>query len=136
MTFLHPANAEELANIAQETGAEVLRGPMRYPSRSGGWQLGDLDLSEHLAKYEDHEIVVIVASLGKAGEVEREKYVCGICGFAMDHVGECPRCKLQRERTARGLRRRAFLSEIDELLRNKWDGVGPEDATGDLPVDG
>ena len=40
-----PANAEELANIAQETGAEVLRGDLRYPSRSGGWQLGDLDLS-------------------------------------------------------------------------------------------
>ena len=33
---------------AQETGAEVLRGDLRYPSRSGGWQLGDLDLSEHL----------------------------------------------------------------------------------------
>ena len=39
---LHPANAEELANIAQETGAEVLCGDLRYPSYSGGWQLGDL----------------------------------------------------------------------------------------------
>ena len=29
---IHPANAEELANIAQETGAEVLRGALRYPS--------------------------------------------------------------------------------------------------------
>jgi hypothetical protein len=46
---LHPANAEELANIADETGAEVLRGPLRYPSESGGWQLGDIDFSEHLA---------------------------------------------------------------------------------------
>ena len=43
---LHPANAEELANIAKETGADVLRGPLRYPSYSGGWQLGDIDFSE------------------------------------------------------------------------------------------
>lgn len=34
--FLHPANAEELANIAQETGAEVLRGALWYPSEGGG----------------------------------------------------------------------------------------------------
>jgi hypothetical protein len=52
---LHPANAEELATIAQETGAELLRGELCYPSESGGWQLGDLDLSEHLDKYRDQE---------------------------------------------------------------------------------
>ena len=75
---LHPANAEELANIAKETGAEVLRGPMRYPSYSGGWQLGDLGLSEHLAKYRDHEIIVIIASLGKAGKVR----TCRSCVLA------------------------------------------------------
>ena len=55
----HPGNAEELANVAQETGAEVLRDPLRYPGESGGWQLGDLDLGEHLAKHRDHEVVVI-----------------------------------------------------------------------------
>jgi hypothetical protein len=26
------------------------------PSYSGGWQLGDIDLSEYLAKYRDHEV--------------------------------------------------------------------------------
>lgn len=40
---LYPANAEELATIAQETVAEVLRGALRYPSESGGCQLGDVD---------------------------------------------------------------------------------------------
>ena len=70
---LHPANAEELANIAEETGADVLRGPLRYPSYGGGWQLGDIDLGEYMDKYCDHEIVVIIASVGKAGEVEPEK---------------------------------------------------------------
>ena len=39
---LHPANASELANIARETGAEVLRGALRYPGATGGWQLGDV----------------------------------------------------------------------------------------------
>ena len=53
MDFLHPANVQELANIANETGAEVLRGPLRYPSETGGWQFGDLDLNEHLSLYHD-----------------------------------------------------------------------------------
>ena len=43
-TPLHLANASELANIARETGAEVLRGALRYPGATGGWQLGDVDL--------------------------------------------------------------------------------------------
>ena len=51
MEFLHPANAEEVANIAEETGAEVLRGPLRYPSETGGWQLdgrGDTERRERI----------------------------------------------------------------------------------------
>jgi hypothetical protein len=27
--LIHPANAEEVANVAREVGAEVLRGPLR-----------------------------------------------------------------------------------------------------------
>jgi hypothetical protein len=73
-----------------ETGAEVLRGPLRYPSESGRWQLGDLDLSEHLARYRDCEVTVIIAA---TGETEPERVVCGICGFVVDEVGNCPRCK-------------------------------------------
>jgi hypothetical protein len=45
------ANAAELANIAGEIGADVLAGALRYPSETGGWQLGDLDLSEYLDFY-------------------------------------------------------------------------------------
>ena len=78
-------------------------------------------------KYRDHEIVVIIASVGKAEEVEKEKYVCGICGFAMTELGECPRCKLQRARTARGLERRAFFREIDKLVEGKWDEPDEKD---------
>ena len=118
---LDPANAEELGNIAEETGAEVLRGALCYPSYSGGWQLGNLDLSEHLDRYRDQELVVIIASIGKAGEVDKEKYVCGICGFALTELGECPRCKMQNEEMAKGLQRqkgrRALFREISEHLR-------------------
>ena len=39
-------NASELANLAREVGATVLSGHLRYPSETGSWQLGDLDLDE------------------------------------------------------------------------------------------
>ena len=120
---LHPANAEELAIIAQETGAEVLRGALRYPSESGGWQLGGLDLSEHLDKYRDQELVVVIGSLGKGGT---EQVTCGICGFTLDEVGECPRCRLAAREGAKKLKERgeaqeALFREIEEFLEQGDD---------------
>jgi hypothetical protein len=83
-------------------------------------------LSEHLARYRDHEVVIVVASVGKVGEVDKSKYVCGVCGFALDGLGECPRCKMQIERTARGARARwqrdELFREIDEIVDQQWDG--------------
>jgi hypothetical protein len=122
MNFLHPSNTNhELATIAEETGAEVLRGPLRYPSESGGWQLGDLDLSEHLSGYRDCEVTVIIAA---TGEAEPERVVCGICGFVMDEVGDCPRCKRLDEAIAGSIRARqeqrtAMLREVEEILRDE-----------------
>jgi hypothetical protein len=120
MKFLHPDNADELALIAKETGAEVLRGPLRYPSETGGWQLGDLDLSAHLSQYRDHEITVIIAVTGKADN----SVICGICGLVMDEVQECPRCKEIDAKIARGIRARqeeraALLREVEEILRDE-----------------
>ena len=113
--FLHHANAEEVANIAEETGAEVLRGPLRYPSETGGWQLGDIDLSEHLEKYRDCEIVLIIAA---TGEAEKDRTVCGICGFVLNETGECPRCKLINEEAARsiGAQQEAMWREVERIL--------------------
>ena len=37
MNFPHPSNVKELV-IAEETGAEALRGSLRYPSETGGWR--------------------------------------------------------------------------------------------------
>jgi len=116
--FLHPANAEELANIAEETGAEVLRGALRYPSESGGGQLDDVDLGEHLEKYRDRELVL---TIGSVGEADKEQVTCGICGFVMDEAGECPRCKLMVEQAARDIEarqemREALFREVGEIL--------------------
>jgi hypothetical protein len=121
MDYLHSSNVNELANIASETGAEVLRGPLRYPSDTGGWQLGELDLSEHLSQYRDCEVTVIIAATGKA---EPERVVCGICGFVMDEVSECPRCKLLDEAIAGSIRARqeeraAMLREVEEILQDE-----------------
>jgi hypothetical protein len=126
VTKAHPANAEELATIAQEIGAEVLRGGLRYPSESGGWQLGELDLSEHLAKYREHGLAVIIAATGRA---EEPRVVCGICSFVLDEIGECPRCKLIDEEIAEGWRRRQeerqeMLREVKAILNENEDEEG------------
>jgi len=123
LNFLHPANVEELATIAEETGAELLRGALSYPSESGGWQLGDLDLSEYLDKYHGQELVVIIGSLEKT---EAERVICGICGFALDEVGECPRCRLAAKEGAKELKERgeaheALFREIEEFLEQGED---------------
>jgi hypothetical protein len=38
--------------------------------------------------------VLIIALVGDA---PLPNYTCGICGFVMNDVGECPRCKLMAE---------------------------------------
>ena len=118
MQFLHPDNAEALGRIAEETGAEVLRGPLRYPSYSGGWQLGDVDLSEHLDRYRDCEITVIIAATGRA---PKERVICGICGFARGDERECPQCKLSNERIARSImeQQEAMFREVDRILSDE-----------------
>lgn len=37
---LHPANARELAAIAEEAGAVIIDGALRYPSATSGWLTG------------------------------------------------------------------------------------------------
>lgn len=89
--MINPANARGLATIAQEIGADISSGDLRYPSETGGWQFGDLDLSEYLDRYRDQQVIVIIASIGPAPE---PSYTCGICGFVYNEYGECPRCKV------------------------------------------
>lgn len=121
--FIHPTNADELSQIAAETGAEVLRGPLTYPSETGGLQLGELDLSEYLHKYRDYEVTLIIAA---TGEVEQKPIVCGICGFVLDKIGDCPQCKLMNKEAAKRLKARqeertAFMEEVDDILKEQDD---------------
>lgn len=121
--LIHPANVDELAQIGAEVGAEVLRGPLTYPSETGGLQLGDQDLSEYLHKYRDCEVTIIIAA---TGEAEQKPIVCGICGFVLDEIGDCPRCKLMNEEAARQIETRqeermALLEEVDDILREQAD---------------
>jgi hypothetical protein len=38
--------------------------------------------------------VLIIAPIGEA---EPPTYTCGVCGFVMNEVGECPRCRVTSE---------------------------------------
>jgi len=111
------ANAKELTAIAHEIGADVLEGVLSYPSETGGWQLGDLDLSEHLARYQGQRLVLIIAA---AGEGEPKTLTCDICGFVMNEVGECPRCKLivqqQADEPIDTGERRSVIEQVENLL--------------------
>jgi len=123
-TDLHPANAEALATIATETGAEVLRGALHYPGESGNWQLGDVDLDEHLSKYRDRNVVVIIASMSKTG---KSQVVCGIYDFAPDEASECTRCRLMVEEAARDIKAQqeaqdTLFREVEEILEKAWRG--------------
>ena len=89
-----PQTPSELKQIAAEIGADVLEGALRYPSETGGWQLGDLDFSEYLDRYRNQRLVIVIAPVGQA---QAETYTCGICGFLYDEYGECPRCKVASE---------------------------------------
>ncbi len=91
-----PANASQLATIARAAGAGVLEGNLRFPSRSGSWQLGDVDLGEYLNHYRDQRLMVVLVPLGEA---EKATFTCEVCGFVMDELQECPRCKFLTEYT-------------------------------------
>ena len=63
------------------------------------------------------------------GHVTKEKVTCGVCGFVVDEAGECPRCKLLVEETARGIEERqemreALFREVGEILEQGRDKPG------------
>jgi hypothetical protein len=115
--------ASELANLAREVGAEILEGALRYPSETGSWRLGDVDLGEYLDKYRDQRLMIVFVPTGKA---EKETVTCGICGFLMDKAGECPRCKFLLDYTLsvekRIQERQELFEDIEDLLQ---DGTPP-----------
>ena len=107
------ANVSQLATIAREAGAEVLEGNLRYPSKTGSWQLGDVDLGDLLGRYRDQRLMVVVIPLGKE---ETETITCNVCGYIMDKADkECPRCKFLSEYTTDVERR---IGERDQIFED------------------
>jgi hypothetical protein len=49
---------------------------------------------------------------------ETEPVICGICGFVMDEVQECPRCKLIVEEATREVEREReeLFEDIEDYL--------------------
>ena len=111
--YIDSAKASQLANIAREAGAEVLEGNLRFPSRSGGWQLGDVDLHNYLGRHRDQRLMVILVPAGKA---ETETVTCDVCGYIMaENDEECPRCKFLAEYTTDVERR---IGEREQLFED------------------
>ena len=105
----------------QEVGADVIEGKLSYPSETGAWQLGEIDIGEYLGKHRGKRLMLIIAPIDEA-----ETFTCGICGFIMNEAGECPRCKIQNEQDARDWQNRDLFNDIRNLsspeisLHNNW----------------
>ena len=95
--YVDSANVSQLATIAREVGAEVLEGNLSYPSRTGNWQVGDVDLGDLLGRYRDQRMMVVLVPVGKE---KTGTVTCDVCGYIMDEADqECPRCKFLSEYT-------------------------------------
>jgi hypothetical protein len=114
--MLRPDNTDELALIAQEIGAEVIRGPVRYPSELGDIAVGGVDIGEYLYELKDQEVMLIVAPIGR---VEELPIICGLCGTPYDG-DECPTCRTEREDAKRVIeeRLRRDRDQKDRLIRD------------------
>jgi len=115
----NPSNAEELAVIAQEIGAEVIRGPVRYPSEMGDIEVGGVDIGEYLYELKGQEVVLVKAPIGP---VEELPIICGLCATPYSD-DECPTCRVEREDARRVIeeRLRHDRDEKDGLIRDIKD---------------
>jgi hypothetical protein len=87
------SNADELALIAQEMGAKVIRGPVHYSSEAGDIEVGGVDIGEYPYELRGQQVMRIVAPLGP---VEELPVICGLCGTPYEG-DECPTCRQERE---------------------------------------
>jgi hypothetical protein len=65
-------------------------------------------------------LLLIIAPVGDAPSPD---YTCGICGFVMNEVGECPRCKLEIMELERDLRRKLATQtpDVSDQVRELLD---------------
>ena len=125
----HDHDTQGMSGSDTGSGADLLRGALRYDEESGNWYLGDANMTPHLARYRDREVMIVIAPLGKVGAREVPRLECDICGCALDDVGDCPRCQLHFVQSARQrlkrVQRELLFSEIDEIVEQRWQS-GPE----------
>ena len=113
-----------LPGPAAASGADLLRGTLRYDEESGNWYLGEVNMTPHLAHYRDHEVMVVIAPLDTAESCQEPRLACEICGCPLDDMGDCPHCQLhfvqaahwRRER----VRREMLFAEIDQIVEERW----------------
>jgi hypothetical protein len=64
--------------------------------------------------------VLIIAA---TGEAEPATYTCGVCGFVMNEVGECPRCRVAVEDGTVELDVEVDTPDILDQVRQLLDGA-------------
>ena len=70
------------------------------------------------------ELMLVVASLDTAPQVENDRQVCSVCGFPLDELGECLRCQWYNVVQARQ-RRVELFQEIDRIVEQSWAELRP-----------
>ena len=100
-------DTEGLASAAQEMGARVLRGPVRYAAPGATLHVGDVEIDDLLHEMAAHEVLVIIAPLGLAQE---PRLFCPLCGRAYQG-GECPVCRAEQEDAKRSQEERLLFDE-------------------------
>jgi hypothetical protein len=105
MTIRH--DTEEMASTARGIGAQVIQGPLRYPGRNGGLEIGGVAIERPLCELQDQEVLLIVAPLRPA---LKAPITCGLCGTPHER-DECPACKAKREEAKRADEERLLFDE-------------------------
>jgi hypothetical protein len=103
----------------EQEGTETLRGILHRAHDGLGWQVAGTDLNAFLAKYLGHKVMIVVASTDDIHEDGPHRYVCSTCGFPLDDLGECLRCRLYMVERARQQREELF-QEIDRIVAQRW----------------
>ena len=123
-TGAHEHHTQDESSSTTRSGADLLRGALRYDEESGNWYLGDANMAPYLARYRDREVMIVIAPLGKVGAREAPRLECEICGCALDDMGDCPRCQLHFVQAARQrlqrVQREMLFSEIDQIVEQRW----------------
>jgi hypothetical protein len=95
MPAYRKASVRELASAAYELDSGVVEGRLHRSVEDGRWMVNGTELNEWLARYDEQEIVLIVASLDDDRPMPTK--TCRTCGT--EYVGiACPRCREARIR--------------------------------------